>query len=106
MRLALAASLALLTACYSQSDYAGDYDAAWCERYLACTDPTVLEFAPYDDVKSCVEYRGESFEEDTACPFDRGAARDCVNELSEQSCDDFNAGSRVEACEAVCIAAQ
>lgn len=102
--LLMLATLSALTACYSQEDFNGDYDEAWCERYLSCTDPAVLEFAPYDDVSSCVSYRSDAFEEDSACTLDRSVARDCVKALSEQSCDDFNRGSRVEACEDTCVA--
>jgi len=81
-------SLGLLSGCYNQDTFTSDLAQATCEWWDRCD---LLEVLAYEDVTDCVdETQSEAIDgqgEDGLCPdFDRGAAKDCVEEINARSC--------------------
>ncbi|MCB9764602.1 MAG: hypothetical protein H6739_32810 [Alphaproteobacteria bacterium] len=97
-----------LTACYTEPEYDEDYDEVFCEHMLSCSDAAVKEVLPYGDVDECVDYRGALILDEDAeapiCAFDPSAARDCIREMRQMSCEAFEGSDYPSACDRVCAA--
>lgn len=98
--------LALLGACYSETDFVEEYDQAFCEKVFQCSDESVLPFLPYDDVDACAEYRAAQTDPEAPlgedCAYDAGSAQDCVEQLAALTCRDYDDGVQPTACDQVC----
>lgn len=71
----------------AQSEFAAEYNTAWCEHVLACGDPALLTFDGITSVEVCEEREVESLIAwASGCQYVPGAATQCVFEVQELTC--------------------
>jgi hypothetical protein len=98
----LALLLLVTTGCYSPETFVEARINATCTWYQRCE---ILNVIGYETVADCVdEYTADAEQSgdlgETCEPYDRGAAKDCVDDLNAAGCEeDFPyPGSCSEAC--------
>jgi hypothetical protein len=107
-RLSLLLPFVALTACYSEADYAEDYQRISCEKTLECFTEDQAALLDYADVDECLDYFADTIgevEDDLAgadCTFDKDAAKECISESEALSCEDALGGAYPDACEEIC----
>jgi len=106
-RLSLLLPFALI-GCYSEADFAEDYQRLACEKTLECLTEEQAALLDYGDVDECMDYFEDTIaaiEEDHAggdCTFDRKAAKECISESEALECDDYLSASYPDACGEIC----
>ncbi len=107
-RLSLLLPFVALTACYSEADYAEDYQRISCEKTLECFTEDQAALLDYADVDECLDYFADTIGEvedsfvSEECTFDKGAAKECVSEYEALDCEDALAGAYPDACGEIC----
>lgn len=105
---------------YSEDQYADDLSTAACDSITACEADIVAYYtdsgldeatakSTYDltagiwcAVADAVD-EGEEVESDDSCDYDAGAAKECVADVEDMSCDGWTSGTGFPAsCDTVC----
>lgn len=92
-------ALVLLPACsYPYAEYLSDAVTALCDRYQECGQLEVLDWT----IEECLSL-GETDTGLAECPgYDKGDAKDCVEQRQSVSCEDLLAGRGMDSCLLVC----
>lgn len=86
----IALLLFVSTGCFSPETFVEARIHATCTWYQRCG---ILEIIKYDNVADCVEEYTADAEQsgelgETCEPYDRGAAKDCVDDLNAAGCEE------------------
>ena len=96
--------LAMVLGCYSKESYTEDVSVAFCTLYDDCD---YLKVQQIDDYDACISVVSESQDpENRDCDWDAGAAKSCVEDVNQMTCDDLYEADFPLSCEQVCTRGQ
>jgi hypothetical protein len=84
----------------SSSNYLESYAEIYCDRITnECADDDFVMFESASDCELFLNGFGSLAVAD--CDYDAKAAKDCIKEIEEATCDDINAGDGTASCDIV-----
>lgn len=82
-------ALTVLVACgVSEKKFENEYVAKSCELLVDCADENGSDFLTFESASECESFLGAFFSlGTTGCDYDAGAAKDCLVELKDATCE-------------------